>query len=329
MSRVSDLKLRVLTAGSLSAVDVAQLTPTIPVNVTGVVVSTAGMINGEGTGLLKFYSAGQTCTWTPPGGTEGAEVEVASLAVDGLVTLTGGETDDEGRSKFIILKRTADALPTDDAQDDLALTFSDDPFLVPVTGAETESGVSFYRAVGVLNDGLDTIESVAAFCLSPFEHAENTTIAAGGDIGTGMDDELIGMDLGNWGSHGWVYNVTKNDVRYFYDRSGNTAKILDPDGGMRGFTAVAWDVGDALEPLPWFDIGIDPGAPGSFADPDVDEAPGGVVFTCPRTAETGIPMGDMASSAEAVVWERYTIPAGFSPLNAGRAVLRLSGRFSE
>ncbi len=184
--------------------------------------------------------------------------------------------------------------------------------------------MTFYRPVGIENTSATKIYAIAAYCTSPFPAAANTTIAAGGNIGTGAAT-LKGTSFANWGAHGFVYNVTKNDLRYYYNRSGNSCSVLGPGGGIRGFTAVAWDVGDTLEPFPWFDIGLDaPGGGDIFEDPASEAtAPAGVVFSCPRTAGTGLAIGDLAAAAVYCVWQRFYIPAGFLPLEAGEARMRL------
>lgn len=301
-----------------------------PVNVTGFSFAYAAMLNGEGTGVLRFAFSGLTLTWTPPGESEGMAVSVSGLSVGDSATLSGGGTSIEQTSKFLRVTRTPDALPVADQEDDVNLTMPAGSFLATFTGAEAEAGVTVYRAVGIENTGGSGLQALKAYCPSPWPDAAETTIAAGGSIGTGADT-LVAESLLDWGSHGFVFNSTKNDVRYFFDRSGETASILDPAGGVRGFTAVAWDVGDVLEPLPWFDIGLDaPAGGGAFEDPASETtAPSGVAFSCPRTVAAGLAIGDLAAGAIYTIWERFFVPAGFRTLEAGRVDLRVYAEATE
>ena len=293
-----------------------------PVNVTGFSVTYAAMINGSGTGTLKFYyhgGAGQGVSWTPPGGVEGLEADISALAEGYAVSLFGSASD-----AFVLLTRTAAALPGADCSDDLLLSIPDSAFLAMFDGDEALAGKTVYRAVGIENTAASPVYAVRALCPPPWTGAAATTIAAGGGIGTGAD-ALAGTSFANWGASGWVYNSTKNDVRYFYDRSGNSVKIADPAGGMRDFAAVAWDAGDNIEPYPWFDIGVQaPGAGSVLSDPASEStAPTGVSFSCPRTDATALLIGDLAAGALYCVWERYVLPPNTQPIDNELPTLRL------
>lgn len=307
--------------------EIPSLIATALVNVTGFTISKVGFINGEGTGTLSFkYNGGSNegLTWTPPGETEGAEVDISALADGDTVALFGGGSSDEDASKFIVLERTAAALPGADQSDAVGLSLPAGSFLPLLTGAETAAGKTFYRPVVIKNTSLTKIYGVKAFCTSPEENALDTVIAVGGGIGTG-DDVLTADDLSNWPSSGFVYNVDKDDLRYFYDRSGNTVKVLSPGGGIRGFTEDTWVAGDDIQLFPLFDIGLDaPGVGNIFEDPaDELSAPAGVAFSCPRTAGAALAIGDLLAGGIYMVWERFFIPAGFKPVEAGKANLRL------
>jgi hypothetical protein len=304
-----------------------------PVNITGFSIVYAAMINGAGTGQLTYvYDGGDhpTLAWTPPGESIGATVIIGGTAEGDLVTLYGGGSSETQRSKYLVLQRTASVLPVTDQVDDVGLQYPTGTFLGVFTGLETEAGTTTYRPIGIHNAGEGVLGAVAAYCPSPWPTAASTTIAAGGSIGTGAD-VLDATSLANWGTSGWVYNATKDDVRYFFERSGNTCRVLNPAGGMRGFNAVAWEEGDAIEPFPWMDIGLDaPGAAEVFEDPDgQNAAPAGVAFSCPRTAETGLAIGDIAADGVYCIWERFFIPAGFRPVEAQLATLQIYAEVLE
>jgi hypothetical protein len=309
------------------------MTATTPINVTGFAISHAAMFNGEGTGVLKFRhngGAGQGLIWTPPGSTEGLEIDISALADGDSATIYGGGGSDSDRAKWVEVSRTAAALPDADAQDDIGLLYPAGTFLPALIGDETFSGVTIYRPVVLKNTSTGKIYALSAYCGTPRESAVATTIASGGGIGTAADT-LTGVSLSNWGASGFVYNSAKNDLRYFFNRSGNTAEIQTPLGGIRGFSAVAWDDGDDIELYPWIDIGLDaPGAGSVFEDPASETtAPAGVVFTCPRNAADGLAIGDLAAGAVHCVWERLYIPAGMSPVESGAARLLLYAEVNE
>lgn len=306
---------------------------TAPVNVTGFTISYVSFRNLEGNAELNFKHNGgvnQGLTWTPPDGDEGIEVNISALANGDTAVLSAGGATDEEKSAFVIVTRTAAALPGADQSDTLGLSLPEGTFLPAITGAETTAGKTFYRPVAIKNNGAGKIYSVKAYCLKPVDAAAGTTIAASGGIGTGAD-ELGATNLANWPVSGFVYNSTKDDLRYYYDKSGNGVKVQSPGAGIRGFTAVAWDDGDTLELFPLFDIGLDaPGAGSIFEDPATEiTAPAGVGFSCPRTSGTGLNIGDLAAGGLHVVWERYFIPANFQPVEAARALLRLYAEVSS
>lgn len=316
-----------LFLGGLYASDqrVPGMTASMLIDITGFTIAFVGMLNDEGTGVLSFSASTQTITWTPPDEAEGVPVSVGALTNGQSIAVFGGGTTLTQQSKYIQLTRTAAALPVIDASDDVNLSHPIGAFLGFVTGDETNAGKTFYRPVALENTGGSVVWRGAVYCASPWPDAENTTIAFGGAIGTGADT-LEAESLVAWGKHGFVINSTKNDLRYFFNRSGTAISIADPAGGMRGFTAAAWDVGDVLEPYPFFDIGLDAAGIGdAFEDPaDETTAPSGIAFTCPRTAAAGLSLGlTFAPGALVTVWERFFIPAGFRPIEGGRAELRV------
>lgn len=292
-------------------------------NVTGFDVVHAAHLNGEGTGTLRFYDATNGLTWEPPSGIEGPEVDISGISDGDRVVLVSGAADaDVARSQFLQLERNSDSLPSGDEEDDLSLDLVPTSFLPRVTGAESTAGVVLYRAVALRNVGSSAQLAVRAYAASPSPSAAPAALTA--VLGT-SDDTLQADDLTGWSSSGFVYNVDKDDLRYFFGRSGNSASVLSPSGGLRGKTAVSWDVDDEIVAFPWFDLGLDaPGASSVFEDPSSETtAPSGVTFSCPTTAEDGLSIGDLAAGAVHCIWLRFTIPAGARPIEAGRVDLRV------
>lgn len=293
------------------------------VNVTGFDVVHVAHLNGEGTGTVRYYDASTSLTWQPPGGIEGPAVDVSALSLGDVVVLTSGAAvASDARSQFVQLERTAAALPASDQADDLSLDLIPASFLARITGDEASDGFVFYRPVSVRNTSAATAFGVRVYASTPFPDALPAALTASLGVGAGT---LQADELDDWGASGFVYNVDKDDLRYFYARSGNTALVLDPSTGLRGKTAVTWDVGDDIEAYPWFDIGLDaPGVANVFEDPATEETPpSGVAFTCPRIAGEALLIGDLAASAVHCIWLRFELPAGTRPLEGGRVELRL------
>ena len=295
----------------LSDQSLPSLTASAPVNVTGVTLS-AGALNAAGTGQLRFYYNGgggaQTMTWQPPAGAEGDEVVVGTLAEGDTAQLPAGGTDEEDLSQSLRITRGAAALSTANAADDVLISIPDIARL-PLVDAGAAAR-TIYRAVGVENVGAAPIYGIRAWAPAPGSGAA-TQLAAG--LGTGADT-LAADELARWDKSGWVYNATRDDLRYYYNRSGNRAAVLSVADMTRPAAGVAWDAGDDIEPAGWQDIGLNaPGAGGIFADPDEGDAPAGVSFSCAHSLSSALVIGDLAPGGIYCIWERWTIPAGARP----------------
>lgn len=311
-----------------------------PPNATGVEFVYSSMINGEGNGTLKLYVTGGspadvTATWTPPGEIEGSEVNVSDLNLNDEFVLKGGGTTNEDLSKYVILKRNAGSLPGASTSDTIALTIPESVFMMNVIGDETTPGVNIYRPVGIINTSADSkMYSAEVIAPNPFDGTTETTVAAGGNIGTGAD--TIGLtDTSNYPNSLFVAKINPStkaiiDARYAYHKSGNEYTIQDPGAGIRGYTAVIWSVADTVIPMPWQEIGLDApddiGSPAddNFEDPATENtAPSGVTFSCPMIQAIALSIGDMAASGIYVVWEWFFIPALMRPYSSATARLKL------
>lgn len=298
-------------------------------NVTGFDIAYVAHLNGEGTGTIRYYDASTSLTWQPPDGIEGVPVDISGLTLGQKVLLTSGAPiSSDARSQFVQLTRNSDPLPGGDVADDLSLDLVPLSFLARVTGDEVSSGFTFYRPVSIRNTSAGTAFGLHVYAATPFPGSVPSTLSVALGTGSGA---LEAVSLSNWGASGFVHNTTKNDVRYFYKRSGNTAVILDPAGGLRGKTAVNWDIGDEIQSYPWFDIGLDaPGSASIFEDPANEQtAPAGVTFSCPQNVSESLPLGDLAAGGVYCIWLRFELPADARPLEGGRVDLRWRAEVSE
>jgi len=310
-----------------------------PTNCTGIEFININMINDEGSGTLKIYVGSGSpatieATWTPPGGTEGARVDITNLSTDEEFTLVGGGTGQSNTSKYCVMKRNASAFPGSDQSDTIVLTRPLGVFVSPITGTEAESGITIYRPVGLINvHASGSLYDLKCYLPNPYadDGAVASTVASGspGGIGTGADTLEV-TDATNWPDSGWIAKIdgagTVQDIRYCYNKSGNEYSVMNPAGGMRGYTAAAWNAGDNIIPCPWMDIGLD--APLNMGSPDLQlfedpatesTAPSGVTFTTPMNTTDALSIGNLAASDVYCVWERFYIPAGQKPVTSALA----------
>lgn len=287
-----------------SGTEIPGLTATGLSAVTGVVINYASYYNGEGNGTLAYDQAADTLTWTAPGGSAGSPVDVSG---GGAVVLYSND-----ESKFIRVTVTHGSLPGSNQSDTIAL---DRPIGVLIPWQESEetlAGKTRYYAVCFKNtDGADSIYEMKLYLAKEIASAAATTLTAGLIDGGSGTDVLEAADLTNWPTSGWVYNSDKDDVRYFYNRSGNSATVADPGAGKRGYTSAAWDSADNIELLSDVDIGLGV-VDGSlnFENPaNETTAPSGVTFSAPMAAVDGLAIAELAAGDFGVVWFREVIDA--------------------
>lgn len=199
-----------------------------PSNVTGVTIDVYGDANGAGDGTLSYTNADTSLTWTPPGGSAGSKVDVSS---NGTYDLFGADND-----KYITITVVAASLPGTDQTDTITAALRTGEIFPDMEGDESRDGKIRHWLFPVENgNGADTLASCTAYLQSSETITAATTTAAGKDTSAGS---LACTDLSNWPTSGWMHNDTKNDVAYFYSRSGNTVYLKSrADACSVGFDA--------------------------------------------------------------------------------------------
>jgi len=233
----------------------------------------------------------------------GATLDVSGDVSDGVLFGADGE-------KHIVVDVTAANLPVGDATDTFALTYRTGTFVPDLEAYETGSGSikTRYRLLAIKNDdGADSMQSLVAYCDKPAGSDTTTTttatIAAGDVTLTDASDHPT--------TSYWLYNSTKDDLRFVINRSGNVCTFAAATGGLRGKTAQSWSIGDTVQVFPDFDIGLDAPATNQFENPSAETtAPSGVTFSAPMTAATGLAIGTLAASGIYGIWYRETIIDG-------------------
>jgi hypothetical protein len=280
------------------------LTAGAPTNVTGVSITHAAYKNGTGNGTLAFTASGQTLKWTAPGDAAGAAVAVGAGGTFNLFS----DTD----SMWIEVSVTPGSLPGTNQSDTIALSQPSGIFLPNEEGDETNLGKTRYHALPFRNNhATDSLFDLLAYLVKEVSTAADTTTTSTLIDGGGGNATLTCASLTNWPASGWIYNVDKNDARYYYNLSGLSMRILDPGAGVRGKTSVAWDNGDDVQLWPDIDIGKGTVAAGQFENPaDEVTTPSGVTFTTPTSSGAGLSWGDFSAVTVGVLWIREVIPVG-------------------
>jgi hypothetical protein len=287
-----------------SSYEIPGLTFTTPVNITGVTINYAGYQNPTGVGTLTYTNTSTSLQWTPPSGIIGSAVNVSGSGVFDIFDAT--------TSLWVEVTVVAASLPVTDQTDAITLT-QPTAIVIPNEESTEISGKIRYYAIPIKNThASDSIYDLVAYLqkeISTAAETNTTTTLIDGGLGIAT---LGCTSLTNWPASGWIYNITKNDCRYYYNKSANTVRCADPGSGVRGLTSVAWAAGDSVQLMPDIDIGK--GAPNGsyqFEDPaNETTAPAAVTFTCPITSGTGVSFSNVANGVTVVLWVRETIVAG-------------------
>jgi hypothetical protein len=158
--------------GAASSVRVLNQTTSGLTLVTGVTIDDASG-NEIGDGTLTFTFTATTLTWTPPGGVEGAAIDVGT---DGRYCLQG---DGEGAGCLFVTV-VALSLPGSDAVDTITIAEIANTLFADVTKLQALAGVSIYHCFAVKN-----VHDTAAIGYAVEWIAANTP---------GQDSILIGLD---------------------------------------------------------------------------------------------------------------------------------------
>jgi len=137
--------------GKRSGTILQSLTPSAPVNVTGVVIDDVPAQSGAGSATLAFTFTGTTLAYTAPADTAGAAVDVSA---DGTYELYSNNS-----ANYMIVTVTAASLPSSDQSDSITLTNVAEGLLDSVSSAEAAAGDTEYRAVMMRNDSAYTMYS--------------------------------------------------------------------------------------------------------------------------------------------------------------------------
>ncbi len=263
-------------------------------SVTGVTIDHAAYINGVGNGLLEFDSnigGNESLRWTAPDDANpGAWVDVSGAGGGTTYNLFSEDPD-----RFLEVTAVFAALPVGDESDTIALAQPEGILIPDFEGYEFDgSGKVRYHLVPVKNnDGADDMTDLRVW-VEPSDDGTDSTTTTTRDSTSGA----LGItNADDWPERSfWVFNSTRTDCRFVYYRSGNTCYCAAAGAGLRTLTSATWQVGDSVEVMPEYDIGLDAPAGDQFEDPaNETTAPGGVGFSAPDDYATGLAIGTLAT----------------------------------
>lgn len=274
-------------------------------------ITYTGYENGEGVGTLTWTTSSDLLQWTAPSGVIGTGTVITS---DGTVILF-----DDNDSQWIEIDITdsASLLAAGDTSDAITLTQPSGIFIPDMEGVETLSGKVRYHLLPVKNiHASDSIFDVRVFVEKSNPNAVDTTLATGTTTGSSVEN-VTGTDFTDWPTSGWIFNSDVNggagDLRYFYNRSGNTIRVQQRTGTLRGFTAVNWTAAENVELFPEFDIGLEAPTALQFTSP-VDETDSGnalsgagITFSAPLDITNALTIGTLANGDIYGVWIREEV----------------------
>lgn len=271
-------------------------------NITGLSNVIAGFENLEGNGTLDFTFTGTLCTWAAPGDTAGTAVDIGS---NGTFTLFSNDED-----QWITFTVVAASLPGSDQSDTVALVNPEAEVLPNWEGFETAAAPKTRYHLIVINngDGSSQMLDLRVYVLPAGGPFVATT--ASETLAITEDDFLVADASGYPVKSFWIVNTTKDDIRFVKRRSGNRLFCADATGGLRGKTAQSWDISDAIDVYPEFDIGLDAPSTLQFENPaDEETAPSGVVFSAPDNFTDGLVIGNTMPGITHGIWVREQLLA--------------------
>lgn len=264
--------------------------------------------NAIGTGTITAVTA-DTVTWTPPGSSVGAAVEI----LNGQTKQVTGSDKDE----YIVLTRNSATSMTTTAQVSVIQVYPNAWGFDDVSDSERTAGDDEYRCVALENMSSVTIKDVELLIATlGTERTTDTTVLPASGVGT---IECSGS-LADWPDTGWAAIFTSasalREVVYYSSRTSYILTVPAAGRARLGTSAAAGATSDTIEAIPG--IRIQKEAPASqpsgayTTSADEDTAPSGITFALPIKAADAISVGDLAPNYTQAVWIEREITAGMT-----------------
>jgi hypothetical protein len=282
-----------------------ELFPVTGSNITGVSIKYVSGQMGEGTLTLTFNQTAGTLTAKIDAEADGAALDVSGNVTDGVIKLGDGVS-------YIVVDVVAASLPVANQVDTFTVTRPAAAQIPDFEAWETGADKQRYHTVFLENTDVDSMLDLVVWCGKPA--GSNTTVATGNSVSVAAGSASLTDASDHPAGSYWLYNSTKDDLRYVTTRSGNVIAWVNAGTGHRGKTATSWDAGDDVLVYPDFDIGLEAPTAGQIDSPATETtAPTGVTFSAPFTVDTGLSVGTLAASGVYAVRYRETIVQNHLP----------------
>lgn len=290
----------------LSSNRVAGMGTSISNAISNLTVDYVSHANGEGDGTLDTPTV-DTVTWTPPGGSAGAEVSIA----DGESKLVEGSDP----NKFVIVSRTSTSDLSGTATVTLSWPLNNVVGLDNVGSSEASNGDKEYRCIGFENVNAQSVslENVTVF-LKTLGTQQTTDDGQLGSSGSGTISTT--GSFGDWPDRGYARiedsTGTLREIVYYSSRTSTSLTVPSDGRGLLGTTASAGASDDVVDAIPGFRVAAEiPGSQPSGSVQSVadeDTAPS-VNWSTAITASGGISVGTLDSEHWFGVWVEREVPA--------------------
>lgn len=206
--------------------------------------------NGTGTGALAC-TGDNTLTWTPPGGTVGPAVTIAS----GETKIIEGENPDQ----FLRVTRTSAVALTGTASVTLTDVFNNVVGMDNVAGGEALTGATALRALCLRNlSGSDVLSVRAALGTLATQRVSGAVQLAASGAGA---IQLTTGNFDDWPDTGWCLVRTAGgavrEAVYYTARTSTELTVPAAGRGLLGTSATAGEATDTLDAIPGYRVAFE------------------------------------------------------------------------
>ena len=266
------------------------------VNITGATISYTSEKNADGSGTLTYTNSTQSLSWKDADDSSaGASVAVGAGGIFYIQSGTVG--------KWLEVAVSAGSLPSSDQTDTIVLSTKSQTRLSDVSGPQTTGGNTAYYAEVYKNESTTTANTFG-FYIEPYS-SSTTTLSE--PLGLFADTASVADASFMPSVSFWVYNETKDDIRFVDYRSGNDLTFFAAGSGddRRGFAALSWDTSDIVRVFPNIDI--------AYSDPtgtEFEDDLTALSYCAPDDVGDAIRLSPLASNGMTMLAYREVVPAG-------------------
>jgi hypothetical protein len=294
-----------------SSTEVAALSASRASSISNVTLDYIAARNGPGTGTLTA-TGNDTLTWTPPGGSAGADVTI--LNGESKVLEGGGDP-----SKYVRVTRTSTSNLSGTETDTLTEVLNNVIGLDNTTSAEAAAGDDNYRAICLKNgSGSVTMQNITAW-IGTLGTQRTSGTAQLGSSGAGTITSATSSAFADWPNSGFCHIKTSGgstrEIVYYSSRTDTSLTVPSAGRAQLGTSAAAGAFNDTLDAVPGIRIAKEAptgSASAGNAQTIANEAtaPTGVTWSTAITQGTGVSIGTLAPGEIYFLWIHRHVVAG-------------------